>query len=803
MKLSDFRIGWRLLVQEPAYSAVVIFGLALGFAVCFLLLGFVNYSFTYDRQVPDSERVYLIKSSFYFPGMSGQWGAASSVPSRDAALASGLKLDATNFIQQTALSVRVGDVVLPVDFAVVDPGFPRIFGVKAIAGDLQAALSRPNGVALTSETAERLFHGADVLGKTLQIAGRTYTVMAVVPVPPANTTAPYAALAPFEGTILTQEQKDELKKNWGSSSGAVYLKLGPGVTPEAVAAAIGNAMQRSPWFQKLSSSMTRNLGDKHIIEFKLGALQDAYFDPEVTLGVDPAAHGDRKIILGLAATGLLILLLAATNYVNLATVRTLRRQREIGVRKVLGASVERVAAQFLAESVLVSMIATACGLLLAWLLLPLFADLVNRKLDAMFTPASIAVTLAAGFVVGLLSGAYPTWVAVRVRPTQALAGRGSAETVSGMWLRRVLTVLQFATAMGLTGLTLAIAWQTRHASELSPGFDPAPLLVVDMPDDLRNPAVTAFRDALKRLPGVVDVAVSLNPVARNNNNNNSNMQLPGQEPITMNMQTVTPEFFGTYGIRPLAGRVYDPRLDQIAASNAVVVNLSAAQKLGFATPQAAVGQFVKVGRNDRQIVGVIADLRHRSLREPPEGVAYPLSERVQAMAVRAAGDLAPVREGIETLWQRHFPNDILVMNSARSFVELQYADDLRLAKLLTASAAVAIVIAAFGIYVLAAYSVQRRAREIVLRKLYGAGRGAIARLVGREFVTLIGAGALIGLPVAAVATERYLSSFADRAPIGAWTLLLALAIAAVVAFLSTLRHTLTAVHIAPALALRA
>ncbi|RLM49857.1 hypothetical protein DVK02_17600, partial [Halobellus sp. Atlit-31R] len=169
---------------------------------------------------------------------------------------------------------------------------------------------------------------------------------------------------------------------------------------------------------------------------------EAYLDPLIPYS--SPTHGDRKTIFGLAAVGVLILLLAATNYVNLATVRTLRRQREIALRKVLGAGTGAVSRHFLAESVLVCLIATAIGLLLAWLLLPVFSDLVQRRLDRMFTPVSLGFSLLLGVGVGLLAGAYPAWSAIKVRPTAALAGRGNSETVGGLRLRRVLTVLQFA-----------------------------------------------------------------------------------------------------------------------------------------------------------------------------------------------------------------------------------------------------------------------------------------------------------------------------------------------------------------------
>jgi putative ABC transport system permease protein len=475
------------------------------------------------------------------------------------------------------------------------------------------------------------------------------------------------------------------------------------------------------------------------------------------------------------------------------------------VRKVLGASAPAVSRQFLAESVLVCLIATGFGLVLAWLLLPVFSSLVQRKLDDMFSAGSIAGGIVLGVLLGLAAGAYPTWAALRVRPTSALAGRGNSETAGGLWLRRVLTVLQFATAMGLTGLTLAVAWQTHYASQLDPGFDPSRLLSVAASDDLRNANVRAFRDALQRLPGVEGVAVSDAPVTVNRNS--TSLKREGGSPLEISFLVVSPNFFDVYGLKPLAGRLYDPRQDKVdgeAQQDKVVLNEAAAKKLGFASAHDAAGKYILDGSGHgtpMQVVGVAPDIRHRSARESMQPTVYFLSNETSVFTIKAREPESARRE-IEAMWTRFFPNDVLDVKRVGGLFALNYADDLRLAKLLAASSVIAIAIAAFGIYVLAAYSVQRRTREIVLRKLYGASGGAIGRLVAREFAALLGIGALAGLPVAWLATERYLAGFTERAPVGLWALGASLAVAATVALASTLRHTLGAVRVAPVLALR-
>jgi putative ABC transport system permease protein len=801
VNLRDFRIGWRLLLKEPAYSAVVILGLTIGFAVCFLLLGLVRHSLAYDKHVPERDKIYRVMGRWNGPDSDGLWSDNLSLPGRDAAVNSGTPVLVSTFISRK-IDVRLGDKVQTIGISVVDPDFEKIFQPKVLAGDLHAALTRPDAIALTRETAIALFGQQDAAGKTVQIAGLPYLVAAVVADQPSATTMPYTALAGIKTTIWDEEYRKLVTTNWGSSHGPTYVKLLPGADPGAVIASVRRSLLASAFYKRIQPDQIVALNGRELLEYRLGSLSDAYLDP--TVHPRPAnPHADRQTIFGLAAVAVLILLLAATNYVNLATVRTLRRQREIAVRKVLGASAGAVSRQFLAESVLVCLIATGLGLVVSWLLLPVFSELVQRKLDTMFSPGAIAASALLGIALGVAAGAYPTWSALGVRASSALSGRGNSETAGGLWLRRVLTVLQFATAMGLTGMTLAVTWQTRYASSLDPGFNPLPLLQVSTAGDMRAANERAFRDALTRIPGVSSVAVADASVTVNRNS--TGLRRDGGNQAEISYLLVDPNFFDTYKLAPRAGRLYNPKMDKVEDEDKAVINESAARKLGFASAEDAVGKFIRFSGGDgtpMQVIGVAPDIRHRSAREQAQSTIYFLENRTGVFTIRGEGDMEPIMRAVEEMWPRYFPNDVMDMKLVASLFGQNYADDLRLAKLLGVSSVIAIAIAAFGMYVLSAYSVQRRTREIVLRKLYGASSRAIAGLVAREFAILIAVGALVGLPAAWLATERYLSAFTERAPIGLWTVGAALALAGIVAFGSTLRHAVAAMRMAPAMALR-
>ena len=214
MNLRDFRIGWRLLVKEPAYSAVVVLGLAVGIAVCFLLLGYVRHSFSYDEHVPERERVFQLQERWNLALLGTGWGSTASLPARDAAVASGQPVLATAFLDR-GVNVRVGGRALAFGVALVDPDFEKIFAPRVLAGDLHAALTRPEALALTADTALKVFGRVDAVGRTLQGDGQTYVVAAVLASPPAATTMPYEALAGTGSVIMPPGPRALTPGAWG------------------------------------------------------------------------------------------------------------------------------------------------------------------------------------------------------------------------------------------------------------------------------------------------------------------------------------------------------------------------------------------------------------------------------------------------------------------------------------------------------------------------------------------------------------------------------------------------------------
>ena len=807
MHLRDFKIGWRLLVKEPAYSAVILLGLATGFAACFLLLGYVRYSLSYDQAVPQAERIYMSEMRPNFPGE--KWIEGTPLPFFAVAKNSGLVEQSTLF-DPIFTAMKVGaKVTKEVSLFVVHPAFATMFALKPLEGDLTQALGRPDALALTVSQAHILFGTSHAVGKTVEIAGKSLTVAAILPDPPSNSTLSYAALTGIHSAAWDEDRRKEEFESWGSTAGGrLYFKLKPGVAPVALTKVLQDASAHSPIISQLPADLVAKLGGKALLEMRLVKLTDLYFDTntmDTFTGV--AQHGDMKIVLGLAVVAGLILLLAVANYINLATVRTLGRQREIAVRKVLGASVGRLNRQFMTESLVVALIAALAGLLLAELVLPVFADLMVTNLDSLLSWSNLAAALGIGAIVGLATGLYPAWVALRIRPQQTLSGRGDSENTSAQSLRRLLTVLQFSTAMALTSITLAIGWQSYFASHANPGFDPQPLLVLGASGPANSTNVRSMRESIRRLPGVSDItgAMNLTPGQAYDNNPTSVTRSSGEK-AEMPVAKINTNFFDVLGLHAVSGRLFNQKIDDENA-NVIVLSAMAITQLGYATAQAAIGQIVTIGSGAEaravRIIGVAPEIRYANLRNPAKPILYLPASGANVLTIRASGDMQQLEQQIELLQAQYFPNEALNLRRMSNYLSEIYVDDVRLAKLLGLASLIAIAIAAFGIYVLSAYSVQRLSKQIVLRKLYGANKRAIARLVGREFLSIIAVAALIGLPIAAWAIQRYLANFVEHAAIGGWTLLAAVLIAMLVTLVSTLRHTRVAMHISPAEALRA
>ena len=818
VKLQDFRIGLRVLAKDPVYSLVSILGLGVGLAVCLLLLGYARYCWQYNAYIPDADNVYIVKQRNNLELGTPSYDQAPLLLLAAARTAPGVT-NAGAYVGWFPLTAELNGQLRKLKSLTVLPGFAELMGLRVIKGDLNEALSRPDGIAITQDTAIRLFGTSDVLGRTLQLRlstvdenRSTARIAAILRDPPANTTIPFETLNGPNLSLVPQTMRGQLlgESDW---LGYLLVRVRPGTSLAAVTEVLQHAVDDAPNARTIPPEMKERLGNRKVMDIKLGRLRDAYFDREVTnnftsLTID---RGNSTVVTGLVALAILILTLAAVNYVNLATIRLIRRQREIAMRKVLGASNGRLALQFVTESLLVSMLATATGFVMAGLALPVFSQLMNRDLDTMLSLQNVGTALGLGVALGLVTAIYPAWIALGVRSSLMLVGRPDAESPRSKHLRQALSVLQVAAAMGMAGFTLAIFWQARFAIDASPGFDPSALLVIDLPAGVTaRDEKRGLLAELSQQPGVAGIAISGDPVGRSKQSWSTEIKREGGDAVTIDVKSVSANFFEEYGIKPVVGRLFDSKIDHEDNSVPIVINAIATRQLGFASPEQAVGQtllFRSMANGTpalitKRIVGIAPEIRFYSLREAPGAIAYELWSNSATLTVRASGSIADAERAAQLVWPKYFPNSVLEMKPAKEIYAANYADDARLAKLLALSTAIAMIIAAFGIYVLAADAVQRRTKEIALRKLFGTRRRDIGKLVAKEIGAVILLSAVLALPLAAIAIARYLATYTERTPLAFWALAFALLVSLTTAAIAGARQAWIAMTLKPAAALR-
>lgn len=802
----SLRVGWRQLVSDPGYAAIVILGLAVAIAMTVLASAFARDKLWTDAARPGADSLVRFEWRVRGPGgRQSEW--FNSVPA--GALAQGLK-DSHAPVQALArargvqVGLRVGARAAQLETLLADPSLADIFPLRPLAGDLKAALASPEGLALTVAGAERLFGDSRAaLGKQVQAYGMgpegpykiTLTVQALLPEPSRNSVlGHYEVLAGFGSPPAKAVEAQMLTWWWGNS--ALYARLAPGAT----AAELGERAQALLDAQPLPPQMPA--------DFLAGGGKAGYFRAMSfsDYGWQGAGSPQRRLqMLSFGVAALAALLLAAINFVNLSSVRTMRRQREIGLRKSLGASSLQLLGQFLGEALLVSTLAGALGLLLAWWAAPVFESLMQHYFEtALLGPQTLAATALLCLLLGLLTGTPLAGIAMRLPCAASLAGRQHTEGRAGRWLRRALTLVQFATAAALAALACTVLWQNDHAGSRDLGIRIEDRLAFDLPDGRGAAEYPALLQRLQKLPGVQAVSSSRDIPGRNFSAGSGELTGPKGAVNLRVGNEVGPGFFELYGVPLLAGRLSADHLAE--KGKALVLERAAVTALGFASPQEAIGRTLKGGpfeqSQERQIVAVVEDVLLESTREPHQPTVFePATGPLGTISLRSS-DLAATRAALTPVLQQWSEDESVEVMSVAQQLGRQYEDDRRLGWLIATAAGVALLMACIGIYALAAYTLRLRTREIVLRKLHGAGPRAILVLLMRDFGAVMAAGCLVGLPVAWWVGQLYLGQFIARAPLGLWPLVFAAALLTLLTLLATARQLRAAFTLRPALALQ-
>ena len=780
---------YRSLAHHRLFAILNIGGLALGIATFLVLFLFVRFETSYDRVLPQQDQLWVVEERHVMPGYPPATSPNTMGNELKQLRADYPQLAGTRYAA-TAATVQQGGQATAEELGTVDPNFFALMRFPAIEGDPTATLADPNGLVVTQRAARKYFGSQPAIGQTLQLAidGTVYPyrIGAVLRDMPENVTYRDEMFAQLVPARFGNEWWD----HWGSASLTTFLRF-----PDAAAARAFEA--QLPAFLDRHAYADGNL--------KKGE----YFQSLRPLN---AMHlyspGDRAIVTTLGVVGLLTLLIAIVNYVNLATARAGLRAREVAMRKVLGGTRRSLVRQFLGEALATVAVAALIGLALAEIALPFVNALGGTTLTIRYIGWDGVVLPLAAFVmaIALVAGGYPAFVLSGFRPAAVLASaRAPGGGRSGTRLRSALVVVQFAIAIAFAIATGIMLRQTAHMRDADLGFHRDGLFVVRslMTGGIDVPQRAAILRSLAAVDGVTGVTVGNNAPGDQSTTNFSGytrVGTPGRKTSVMDVGTGR-DYFRVYGARLIAGRLFDAAhaddrgvltpVERGRIGPNIVINRTAATALGFASPAAAVGQGVTDDSRVSTIIGVVDDVRFRSPRDPVDPVAYSYNT-VDVIspfaAVRYTGRAPSVMAAaLEAAWKRVVPGVPFEARSVEdNLYQRYYKADAQRSRLFTLGAVLAVLIGCIGLYGLAAFDTARRVKEIGIRKTLGASTGEVLRLLIGQFLRPVMLANLIAWPLAYVAMQRWLGGFDDRIalspPIFVGASLAAVLIAAITVF---------------------
>jgi len=814
----------RAITRHKLYSFINIAGLALGLACAIFIILFVRDELSYDRWIPGSENIYRLEETIQVPGRGPLPLAVTSYPMGAAMREEIPGVVAATRLWQEPMTLTVGDRQFFESVRGVDPGFFNMIRLPLVAGNPDTVFRQPNSIVMSQKAARKYFGDADPIGKTVT-TGRggcpdgdtacqsqivTLTVTGVMRDLPHNTQ--------IDGEVFMSNQSiadrvsPEAKHDWDSQNGWTFVTLAPGTDPAAVAAAMAPLLDRNLGAELGKLGLRKKAHDFYSMH--LTPFADVHLHSE-QWRYNATAPGSWTTIYGVSAIGVLILLVACFNFMNLATAQVSLRAREISLRKTLGATRGQLVVQFLGESVLMAMLALVLALALVEVLLPGFGAFLRKPMEFHYLREWPLLLLIMGVAVaaGLISGSYPALVLSGFRPANVLRANTSGQGGSGR-LRTALVVLQFAVSIGLGIAAMVVFSQISFARNMDMGFRHDNIVILES-GKVTVRGQESFLQRLRSYPGIAGIALS-NMSPLDQGQTVTNVRLPGQpEMIMLDKLVINPDFPAVYGIKLVAGRMLsDARADDIMKGlpftgnpanegHNVLVNETGARRLGF-TPQSIVGKTLIYGGSHVTVVGVLSDIRFGGAREPVKATSYIYDPTFPASAaLLLRGDMVPQTLAfIDKSWHDYSPISAIRRRFLDDTFAKLYEADQRQGVMFGVFVGIAIFIACLGLFGLAAFTASRRTREIGIRKVFGARDRDVIGLMLWQFCIPVLLANLIAWPIAWYYLQNWLQSFAFRISLNPLYFLAAGLAALLIAWLTILGHALRVARSNPIHALR-
>lgn len=788
-----FLVAFRFMSRQKGYAFINFAGLTVGIASGLLVLLFVIHELSYDRFYEGSKRIYRVTL------MGDASGTRIDAAVASAPVAPNLKREYAEVEAATVLHHPLDEVAFKhrqnvffekhVLFANHD--FLKVFGLDLLRGNAEEALRDPYSVVLTEKAALKLFNSRDVVGELIEVDGEhDFRVTGLMENLPENTHIRFDYLCSFS---TYREWYPKTIEDWGNFAYHNYLRLKPGTAPDA-------------FNQKLDGFLTRHMGDRlekagFDVNFQLQPVTDIHLHSH--LRMELSANSDIRYVYLFSGIAFLILVIAAINYMNLATARSTNRAIEVAMRKVTGAKRRQLIGQFFLESVLFCLMSLVFALLLIELILPWFNTVSGKSITIayLFKPLHLLIILGITLFVGLAGGSYPALYLARLDPVRVLkskyAGRGGNTLV-----RNILVTVQFIISVALMISTIMIYKQMHYVSSKRLGFTREERMVVKLRSEAQQQNVSLLKTQINDMPALDAVTVCSN-YPGNPLDGNGYLPEGREEPLLVNTITTDAGFMKTMEIEVLQGRGF--KRNHPADTLHILMNQKLVEDLGWKEP---IGKRMKPGGSGGRtyrVAGVIANFHFFSLHEPisPLILRYTHKPNLPYMIVSFSG--ADTRNAVKQLrgvWENLFGNAPLSYTFLDAHFQSLYENEQRLSQLFLYFTFFAFFIASIGLFGLASYASEMRKKEIGVRKVFGAERGSILRLFSYRFMQLLIIANLIAYPLAWYSIGRWLENFAFATNWSVWIFAGATLISLLIALISVSFQGLRMSAINPANILR-
>jgi len=806
-----FTTAYRNLMKHKSFSFINVAGLALGIT-CFTLIAlYVRYELSFDRFHSDADRIYRVIQQKVGDGDAfSRTGGAHITPLQEIS-----ELEEIVRLFRTPIEVqRLNDTqaerLNEEQFYFADSNFFDVFNFRLLRGEANV-LASPSAIIVTESTAQRYFGDQDPLGQTIRIGDSlSLEVQGVMEDTPENSHFSMDFLTSIAALKQYYNNPGPFESYWWPWLWT-YVKLQPGAEATAVNSQIAKVVEKY-----------RGADVAQQFVPQLQPLTDIHLYSTNTTS-DPSANSDITYVAIFSAISLLILLIACINFTNLSLARSVKRGKEVGIRKAAGAGRGMLMRQFLGESFLLSILALMVGLLLAELLLPYFNDLAHRDLEiAILNQLQFWLPLLGVVVLtGLLAGSYPAWILSGLQAARVLKGNVGQKLGSRQWLQQGLVVFQFVASIALIAGTLIAYQQLTFLQETSLGFEEEQVLTVPAPQISSAEQVeklASLEQKFSQLAGVSAVSRAyVRPGFGHGMDRAYEVEGLAEEIAPEDRvarQHVGYDYFDLLDIPLVSGRTLSSE-SGTDATEAVILNEAAAKNFGF-TPETALGKKVRTyvyengqtyGDLTGTVIGVVKDHHSASLKERIAPTVFMSSEGAYSgytrhLLVKASGSPQQVLSSLEDAWDSVFPDRPLVASYLDAELEMRYQAEQRLGDIMITFSALAILIACLGLYGLASYLAERRTKEMGIRKTLGASVQQLLLLFNQDFLRLICIAFIIAIPIAWYAMDRWLQDFAYHVSIGPIIFVVAGLLCLVIALLTVSYQALRTARVNPVESLR-